>query len=212
MTIDRSLAVALALIASVVGAFIGRAIPDDDPNAQAAASASSRPAATVLAVDECATETAALASTNAQLAICMAFDTRDPETAPSGVPEKPEPEPSAALVAEARSFHDRLAGLSEAVIVQHADGAIGIYKPDEWPTDGDGLIIGRKLPDGQVGWYAGPDAGPRSDPAAFGRPKSTIVLHPAFVREADGTIRARRNAPPAVQRMSREKGEEQATP
>lgn len=111
-----------------------------------------------------------------------------------------------------RRERERLDSLSEAVIVQHADGTIGIYKPDDWPNDGDGLIIGRKLPNGQISWYAGPDAGSRLDPAAFRRPDSTVILAPNVVREADGTIRVRRGASPAVKRMFGEMADESVNP
>ncbi|WP_437282417.1 hypothetical protein WME90_18135 [Sorangium sp. So ce375] len=151
-----------ALIAGIAGAFIGR-----------------------------------LASTRARLDVCMAIDTAAPEAAPSSVPETPEPEPPASnveptvqeiIAEEIGSYHGRLDSLPEAVIVQEADGTIGIHKPDDWPNDGDALIIGRKLPSGEIGWYAGPDAGPRSDPAAFRPTKWTIVLAHDFVREADGRL------------------------
>ena len=62
---------------------------------------------------------------------------------------------------------EMLDSLPEAVIVEHTDGTWGVYAPEDWPEDGPGRIIGRKLPDGEIGWYAGPDAGPRSDPNAF---------------------------------------------
>ncbi|WP_433933231.1 hypothetical protein AB3662_03245 [Sorangium cellulosum] len=116
------------------------------------------------------------------------------------------------ILAEMRRDRERLDSLPEAVIVQHADGTIGIYKPEDWPTDGDGLIVGRKLPSGEIGWYAGPDAGSRLDPAAFRRPDSTVILGPNIVREADGTIRVRRVASPAVKRMFGERADEPANP
>jgi hypothetical protein len=102
-----------------------------------------------------------------KLAICRAFDTRDPETALPDVPEPSESALQASIQGEIKSYHDRLESLSEAVIVRHANGTIGVYKPEEWPIDGDGFIVGRKFANGQIGRYAGPDAGPRSDPAAF---------------------------------------------
>ncbi|WP_437994038.1 hypothetical protein [Sorangium sp. So ce145] len=151
----------------------------------------------------------------------MAIGTAEPEAAPSSVPEAPEPEPPASnveptvqeiIAEEIRSYHGRLDSLPEAVIVQEADGTIGIHKPDDWPSDGDGLIIGRKLPSGEIGWYAGPDAGPRSDPAAFRPTKSTIVLAPDFVREADGTIKVRRGAPAWMKRRLGERVDEPASP
>jgi hypothetical protein len=76
-----------------------------------------------------------------------------------------------------------LDSLDEAVIVKHTDGTRGVYAPEDWPDDGPGQIIGRKLPDGTIGWYAGPDAGPRSDPNAF---IPTEV--PEVWRAPDGTV------------------------
>jgi hypothetical protein len=171
MTLSRSLAFVIIAGTGIVGGFIGRAARSDAPPVQANASVSPAPSVTTPADEECELERAALASIKAQLATCMTIDTAAPETEPSSVPELPEPEPApvlrAVIAEEIKNYHERLESLSEAVIVRHADGTIGIYKPDEWPIDGDGLIVGRKFKDGQIGRYAGPDAGPRSDPAAF---------------------------------------------
>jgi hypothetical protein len=91
---------------------------------------------------------------------------------------------------------------SEAVIVQHFDGRTGVYKPDEWPIDGDGIIIARKLPSGDIAWYAGPDAGPRSDPAAFRIPPARDIDEVVIDRAPDGTITINgKPADNAVQRM-----------
>ncbi|WP_437594792.1 hypothetical protein [Sorangium sp. So ce1000] len=216
MTIHRPIAVALIAAIGVAGAFVGRFVPRGAPSAQAARSASSAPGTIGLAGKACEAERTELASTKAQLAFCMGVGARNHETPTFEAPEQSDPDPSSDIespvAAEIRRDRERLDSLSEAVIVQHADGTIGYYKPDEWPVDGDGLIIGRKLPNGQIGWYAGPDAGPRSDPAAFRRPESTIILAPNFVRESDGSIRVRRDAPPAVKRMFGEKIDEPATP
>jgi hypothetical protein len=82
-----------------------------------------------------------------------------------------------------------LDSLPEAVIVRHSDGTLGVYAPDEWPSDGDGEIVARKLPDGEVGWYAGSDAGPRTDPRAFWPADPERPLHvPRVRRESDGTV------------------------
>jgi hypothetical protein len=167
MKISRALALVIIAGTGIVGAFIGRAVPHDALSVRADASVSPAPSSTTPADEECEAEHTALASIKAQLAICMAFNMREPETAPSGVPAKSEPNPPAFILEEFKNYHERLESLSEAVIVRHGNGTIGVYKPDEWPIDGDGLIIGRKFPNGQIGRYAGPDAGPRSDPAAF---------------------------------------------
>lgn len=216
MMIHRTTAVALIAAAGIAGAVVERLVPRDAPSAQAARSASPAPPATGPAGEGCEAERTELASTKARLAFCLALGARNPGSPPSEAPEKSDLDhPSdieSPIAAEIRRNRERLDSLSEAVIVQHADGSVGYYQPDEWPIDGDGLIIGRKFPSGQVGWYAGPDAGPRSDPAAFRRPESTIILAPNFVRESDGSIRVRRDAPPAVKRMFGEKVDEPAKP
>jgi hypothetical protein len=91
----------------------------------------------------------------------------------------------------------------EAVIVQHFDGRTGIYKPDEWPIDGDGIIVARKLPSGDIAWYAGPNAGSRSDPAAFRVPPApSDLVEPIIETAPDGTIMINgKPADNAVQRM-----------
>jgi len=78
------------------------------------------------------------------------------------------------------SFGEQLDRYPEAVLVREK-GTIGIYRPDEWPPD-SAQIVGRKFLDGRIGWYAGPDAGARSDPAAFARmrdlagPDGTVTM------------------------------------
>ncbi|XXX78023.1 hypothetical protein WMF30_04525 [Sorangium sp. So ce134] len=216
MVIHRYIAPLLIAGAGVAGAFIGRAVPRDEPSARAAASASPAPSPAAPAADGCEAERGKLDSIKAQLAICMSLGERDRGTPPSEATERSEPgNPSdlgSTILAEMRRERERLDSLSEAVIVQHADGTIGIYRPDDWPSDGDGLIVGRKLPSGEIGWYAGPDAGARSDPSAFRRPDSTVILAPNVVREADGTIRVRRGASPAVKSIFGEKVDEPAAP
>ncbi|WP_437293034.1 hypothetical protein [Sorangium sp. So ce426] len=203
MTIRSS--VALILIAGVVGVFIGRAVPHDAPNAQAAPSTSSAPSAATPAGHDCKAERAEVASTKAQLAICMAFDTRFFEAEPSGVPELSEPtDPQRRSRAEEIQRNRKLLKTyPEAVIVQHHDGRTGVYRSDEWPIDGDGVIVARKLPSGDIGWYSGPDAGPRSDPAAFHIfSASSDFMEPIIETAPDGTIMVNGEpADPVVQRM-----------
>jgi hypothetical protein len=175
MAIPRALGLVIIIGAGILGAFIGRAVravPNDAPGVQANASAPPAPSGTTPADEECEAERRALASTKEQLAICLTVDTTDPKTAPSGVPEKSEPNLPASSVQELleeeiRTYQERLESLSEAVIVRHSGGTIRVYAPEEWPIDGDGLIIARKFKNGEIRDYAGPDAGPRSDPAAF---------------------------------------------
>jgi hypothetical protein len=199
-----------ALIAGVAGAFIGRASPHGAPSVQAAPSASTANRVAAPAGRGCKEERADLASTKAQLAICMAFRTPEPEAVPSGIaegvpPEHPEYKRSKVRlpsVEESERNRELLDSYSEAVIVQHRDGRAGIYKPDEWPIDGDsdGYIVARKLPSGKIGWYAGPDAGPRSDPAAFRVPDPPNIQRSVWGVEPDGTITINgKPASPSVQ-------------
>ncbi|WP_437756755.1 hypothetical protein [Sorangium sp. So ce1389] len=216
MVIHRCVAPLIIAGAGVVGAFIGRALPPGESGAQTVASVPAAPSVATPAAPGCEAERSKLDSAKALLALCMSPGKRDPGTPPSEASERSEPVSPAGsestILAEMRRERERLDSLSEAVIVQHADGTIGIYKPEDWPNDGDGLIIGRKLPDGQIGWYAGPDAGSRLDPTAFRRPDSTVILAPNVVREADGMIRVRRGASPAVKRMFGEKADEPENP
>ena len=158
MTISRALGLVIIAGAGIIGAFIGRAVPHDAPGGQADASESPASPDTTPADDECEAERTTLASIKAQLAICMTVDTADPKTAPSGVPEKSEPNLPAPTVEEIiaeeiRNYNERLESLSEAVIVRHSGGTVRIYEPDEWPSDGDGVIIGRKFKDGHIERY-----------------------------------------------------------
>lgn len=216
MVIRRSTAVALIAAAGVAGAVIERFVPCGTPSVQAARSASPALSATGDAGQGCQAERTELASVEAQLAFCMALGARRPEEpapeAPARAELDPPPGVESPIATEIRRARERLDSLPQAVIVQHADGTIGYHDADAWPSDGDGLIIGRKLPDGQIGWYAGQDAGPRSDPAAFRRPESTIVLGPNVVRESDGTLRVRRDAPPWMKRLVNGEAEEPAEP
>jgi hypothetical protein len=206
MTIRSS--ILLLLIAGIVGAFIGRAMPDDAPDAgdapgsQAVPIAFSAPSVAMPTDQSCKAERVELASTKTQLAICKAFNTDDyPEAIPSGVPPT-DPQRMARDGREIRRNRKRLDSYTEAVIVQHFDGRTGVYKPDEWPIDGDGIIIARKLPSGDMAWYGGPDAGPRSDPAAFRVPPAPEIEELIIERAPDGTIML--NGEPAdnaVQRM-----------
>jgi len=204
--------VAIILIAGIVGAVIGRTLLRNGPSAQPALSASSAPEAVTPAVHGCQTARSELALTRTQLAICMAFDTRASETEPSGVPQVSEPEPSKfestglpriSRAEEIRQNRKLLKTYSEAVIVQLDDGRTGVYRPDEWSIDGDGVIVARKLPSGDIGWYSGPTAGPRSDPAAFRTfPDSSDVVEPIVETAPDGTILVNGEpADPVVQRM-----------
>ncbi|WP_437672439.1 hypothetical protein [Sorangium sp. So ce131] len=220
MTLRRCLA--FALIAGITGAFIGRAFPHDAPSVQAAPSASSVDLAGAPADRACEAERADFAATKAQLDICMAFRARVPEANPSGAPELLRPDHPAESGAlgprlpspeEIRRNRELLDSYPEAVIVQHHDGTTGVYKPDEWPIDGDGVIVARKLPDGTLGWYAGPDAGPRSDPAAFRPWEPQINPLPVWRRAPDGTIMIDgKPASPSVQFMFGGKTEESVEP
>ncbi|WP_437690024.1 hypothetical protein [Sorangium sp. So ce176] len=206
MTLRNCLA--LALIAGVAGAFIGRAAPRDARSAPPARSALPAPPAAVRAGNGCEEKRTELRSVKAQLDVCTMLSSLEAE--PSGAAGAPEPaqrvEPvhpqSMPGTAEIRRNRELLDSYPEAVIVRHHDGSTGIYKPDDWPIDGDGEIVARKLPSGEIGWYAGPDAGPRSDPAAF-RPSEPAKIPPTTWGLApDGTITIDgKPAPAELQRM-----------
>jgi hypothetical protein len=196
----------LALIAGLLGALIGGALPRNASGAQVVPSSARADGAPER---KCKAERAEFASVKAQMAICVTYRGRGPipESEASRVPETPEndPEsldlrlPSAEEIRRNRELLDRY---SEAVIVQHYDGTTGVYKPDEWPIDGEGYIVARKLEDGTLGWYAGADAGARSDPAAFRPWEPNIDPLPVMRREPDGTITFDgKPASPSVQRM-----------
>lgn len=197
MTIRSS--IAIIFIAAIIGAFIGGAIPYNTPNPQAASSAPLAPSVATPAGYNCKAERAELASTKTQLVICMAFDSRVPEPEASGASGPSKPTDPRQEIKENRRL---LRVYPEAVIVQHPDGRTGVYKPDEWPIDGNGVIVARKLTSGDIAWYSGPDAGPRSDPGAF----KTFSASPDFVEPIiettpDGTIMV--NGEPADQEVQR---------
>lgn len=199
-----------ALIAGVAGAFIGWVSMRDAPGAQAFPSASSPRSTAAPPGRDCREERADLASTKAKLDICMTLRARVPEAESSDIVEPSEADPPESQpfdqrmskVEEIRRNRRLLDSYSEAVIVQHDDGRTGVYKPDEWPDDGDGYIVARKLPSGRLGVYAGPDAGPRTDPDAFRPWDPPIPPRPVWNREPDGTITINgKPASPGVQFM-----------
>ena len=103
-----------------------------------------------------------------------------PPRASEAAPREPEPDAAAAAAPSAlpeldadqrwllgaRKLTAQLAKMPEWVEVRREDGTYAFYRPDEWGPD-SGQIISRKFKDGRVLYYAGPDAGPPSDPAAF---------------------------------------------
>lgn len=192
MNLHRSVVLSFALIAGVVGAFIARAVPrDDDPAARPNTSASPAPSDAGPAVNNCRAERTELAAINSQLAVCMALSTRA-TSAVAVPPDLPEASPDVLETLHPRLNRELLEKDSE-VIVRHADGTIGVYKPEEWPADGDGLIIGRKFPDGSFGWYSRPVAGTERRAMFVG---TSIELEP------DGGITVHgKPAPPSIIRM-----------
>lgn len=159
MNLNRSLVLACALIAGILSALIARVAPrDDDPSARPATSASAaRSDAAPVVANECSAERTELASIRVRLAVCIAMGIRAPKADSPEFSEASTPDPSESP--ETRRNRELLNGDSEAVIVRRADGTIGVYKPDEWPANGAGLVIGRKLPGGGIGWYSRPVAG-----------------------------------------------------
>jgi hypothetical protein len=188
--------VVLALVAGVAGLLAGRAMPHAP-----APTANTTPTAPPTAPAQCRPERAQLASTRAQLAICMAYraPSTDAEPVSSASPEPPaHPIPAHESLAQgmarlasdpdARKFGDRLVSYPEAVLVRKADGTQGIYRPDEHSADSDD-VYARKLPDGHIIYYLGPDAGPRSDPDAWGSLRDLADLSPDGQTVVSGTTR-----------------------
>lgn len=208
MTAGRSLT--LALVAGVLGVFAGHALPRDESKIEAAVPARSMSHGTGPTSHDCKAEEVEISSTKVKLALCMAYRTPAPEAASSRATEASATEPIKPRLAPRRTTfrhvvnEDRklLDSYPEAVIVQHSDGEVGVYRPDEWPFDGDGQIVARKFLDGHIGWYAGPEAGPRSDPAAFQQRAPSGIVSPVMVYQPDGTIMLNGvEADPAVQIM-----------
>lgn len=156
MTIPRSYALSLALAAVILSALVAHAVPRNTSIQRPIASALPAPLDTAPAVNTCNAERAELASIKLRLATCIAISMRAPNAAPPDSREASTPDPSEPP--EVGRNRELLENDSEAVIVRRADGTIGVYKPEEWPSDGDGLIIGRKFPDGEIGWYGPPTA------------------------------------------------------
>ena len=67
MTISRALGLAIIAGAGIIGAFIGRAVPNDAPGIQANAKASPAPSGTSPADHECESERTVLASIKAEI-------------------------------------------------------------------------------------------------------------------------------------------------
>lgn len=184
MPIRNSLALVLALAVGIAGVLLGRTtVSHDAPRAEVEAPRPPSPQAAPLDDRECTVEHAELAATKAQLAHCVAGAKEPPET---DTPTAADEEAEAAAVRD-RKNREVLRNNTEVVIVRRADGTTNIYLPDE-PIP-DGIIVARRLPNGEMVRYAGPDAGPRSDPAAFSPAAPGSRLAPAATERAeDGTI------------------------
>lgn len=211
-----------AVIAGVIGAFLGHALQHDERSIEAAPNAPAAPSAAASEERRCKAERADLTAVKAQLAICMASGAWGRSEAESSggaevaPPDRADSKPSNVFgpgIEVLKASDEFESSEPGTLLVRHVDGALGIYHPDEWPSDDDGVIIARKLPDGRVGWYAGPDAGPRSDPAAFQPWEPPIDRLPVMRREPDGTITLDgKPASPSVQFMFGGKVEEPAKP
>lgn len=190
MTLPRSLVLALALMAGVAGALVARAVPGDhEPTIGPVSSPSP---AQSQAAPACEAQRAELSSARLKLALCLTMHTQSPSV---------QPELSAPAASDPHEFEspdikrnrELLEGDSEAVIVRRPDGTIGFYASDEWPSNGDGIILGRKFSDGSIGWYSRPHAGAGGRAMFRG---SSIEIEP------DGRITVRgKRAPPWVMRM-----------
>jgi hypothetical protein len=187
--------VALAFITGIAGIVIGRAtvsrpVPSREP---ADVRAQSTPPA-------CDRERAELRSTKAQLQICMHEPKRNDQSAEDDREEAHD---------RVRRNREVMATCQDYLVVRRTDGAMELFPPAEW--NGEGLIVARKLPSGELGWYAGPDAGPRTDPAAFRAAEPGAALAaPEFGRAPDGTIMV--NGEPGERSVQRMFGDPDASP
>ncbi|MRG93665.1 hypothetical protein [Polyangium spumosum] len=200
----------LMLLACGGGVLLGRALPRD-PSRDAGATPGRAPTVTFTPSRQpsCGADRAELEKTQAELARCVASTFRAPPVEPSAEPvaepaEEPDedtPEEYAARdAARMRRNVEVLKTHKEVIFVRRSDHSLWFYPPDQQIDDG--LIVARRLPSGEIGWYD-PDAGPRTDPSAFkpAPPGSTHAM-PEIETGPDGLIRVNGAiADPAVQKM-----------
>lgn len=145
----------------------------------------------------------------AHLALCTASAPHVPAALPSAEPAAGAETESAEETLEAYAARDGarvrrnievMKAHKEVIIVRHSDHSVGVYPPDQ--AIDDGIIVARRLPNGEIGWYD-PDAGPRTDPSAFkSAPKGSPRALPTIERGADGLLHVDGEvADPVVQRM-----------
>jgi len=180
--------VVLALAAGLVGFVAGRGLP------RGAAPVAS--AAPVTMPTDCKADHAQLVSTKAQLALCLGYRApSEAETAPRSMAEPASTAGPPNGFAEgflawrqARKANERLEDYPEAVIVRRGDGTQAIYRPDEHSVEADD-VYARKALDGNVTYYLGADAGPRSDPDAWGSLRDLADLSPDGETVVEGSTR-----------------------
>jgi hypothetical protein len=101
-------------------------------------------------------------------------------------------------VESVRRFRQVLREHKEVVIVRRADNTVDAFPVGE-PIP-DGIIVARRLPSGEMGWYTG--SGSREDPASFRPAQRGSALAPVIERAPDGTIMVNgKPGSPAVQDM-----------
>jgi hypothetical protein len=161
----------LAVLAGAAGLLLGRALPGRSGQTVAVAA----PPPLAVATRSCPPSGAQLASLRAQLALCLAYAPAAAPTAPAkGLVAFAE-----AHAADLAAWQEAVDRLPEAVFVRRKDGTSAVYAPDEVSPERED-VYARKLPDGHIVYYAGPEAGPRSDLGAWVRLRD--------LAGADGTI------------------------
>jgi hypothetical protein len=174
---------AFALLTGVAGVFVGRYVPAREPSPKpprtGAVMVESIYAPSTAQATPCKADRAELASTKAELAICMAYG------APPSPPERDSLTDSELEEAErVRRDIEVLQAHTEVVIVRRADHTTSIYPVGE-PIP-DGIIVARRFRNGEVGWYVG--SGSRDDPASFRPAPPGSPLEPVIERGQDGKL------------------------
>jgi hypothetical protein len=122
--------------------------------------------------------TAELNTARVKLAICMAYQPQSEARQPGEI--SPAQQWEAEEVESVRRYQKVLREHKEVVVVQRADNSIDAFPVGE-PIP-DGIIVGRRLSSGEMGWYTG--SGSREDPASF-LPFDRSHLKPPVFRTKD---------------------------
>jgi hypothetical protein len=125
--------------------------------------------------------TAELNMARVKLAICMAYQPQQTAERPAeDAALRPAQQWEAEEVESVRRYQKVLREHKEVVIVRRADNSVDAFPVGE-PIP-DGIIVGRRLANGEMGWYTG--TGSREDPASF-EPADRSHLKPPVFRTKD---------------------------